>query len=564
MASSSMYHSATGTQSPHCIHAIGVGRTGAAYIEALLRTGEIEDLLASDTRATCAVMIVDIGDQDMGVAIDYANSFRQRLQSRGVSTDRFNFQAIALAVPEKQEFFEGLNRTREFLKLEYPRYYWNPNFESYVSHKYQMPEAGNHFPRLVAKGIYANAYYAGDRPMDVALRSFVETVDQAQLPSMVLVPFSIAGGTGSGIVVDLARHLSNLKFGRRIPVIGVGQLSHVGDGEEVHNGPGQYTALNEIDCMLDDDKNAGVTAVWGEPYRNPFTGGFFVVNPEHSWHRLTAYTTTGEKEVRQNFRQMVTNRFVADSFMRFAVADYGRILFRALRPAGFTGAPHETLSSKSRNWTLFDVAKLTHPGVQVLPGEAASKWQATLAQWIDFIPKFSGLRDGFQTDYAEVHIHASRDMGFDNIEKGVKELVTKNYLLEGDSTYQTYNHEFFDVLTAYANIIMPGVAKTDLHAFWESQKAYDKLDWETKLHEHAWLVDIGPMLSEPAIRFEGMAGECIWGCACWVVVPYDQLRGDKLPPPNRKVIREEAIAMMTKTVVKTPGGEAKKLAKAHA
>ncbi|TQN58694.1 hypothetical protein FLX27_26110 [Agrobacterium tumefaciens] len=546
------------------MHAIGIGRTGAAYIEALLRTGEIEDLLASDSRATCAVMIVDIGEQDMGVAIDYANSFKQRLQSRGVSADRFNFQAIALPVPDKQEFFEGLNRTREFLKLEYPRYYWNPNFESYVSHKYVLPEAGSHFPRLVAKGIYANAYYAGDRPMDAALRSFVDTVEQAQLPSMVLVPFSIAGGTGSGIVVDLARHLSNLKFGRRIPVIGVGQLSHVGDDEEVHNSAGQYCALNEIDCMLDDDKNAGVTAVWGEPYRNPFTGGFFVVNPEHSWHRLTAYTATGEKEVRQNFRQMVTNRFVADSFMRFAVMDYGRVLFRALRPAGFTGAPHETLSSKSRNWTLFDVAKLTHPGVQVLPGEAASKWQSAIAQWIDFIPQYSGLRDGFKTDYAEVHIHASRDMGFDNIEKSVKELVSKNYLLEGDSTYQTYNHEFFDVLTSYANIIMPGVAKTDLHAFWESQKAYDKLDWETKLHEHAWLVDIGPMLSEPAIRFEGMAGECIWGCACWVVVPYDQLRGDKLPPPNRKVIREEAIAMMTKTVVKTPGGEAKKLAKAHA
>lgn len=564
MASSSIYNSATGTQSPHCIHAIGIGRTGAAYIEALLRTGEIEDLLASDQRATCAVMIVDIGEQDMSVAIDYANSFKQRLQSRGVSTDRFNFQAIALPVPDKQEFFEGLNRTREFLKLEYPRYYWNPNFESYVSHKYTLPEAGSHFPRLVAKGIYANAYYAGDRPMDAALRSFVDTVEQAELPSMVLVPFSIAGGTGSGMVVDLARHLSNLKFGRRIPVIGVGQLSHVGDGDEVHNAAGQYTALNELDCMLDDDKNGGVTAVWGEPYRNPFTGGFFVVNPEHSWHRLTAYTTTGEKEVRQNFRQMVTNRFVADSFMRFAVMDYGRVLFRALRPAGFTGAPHETLSSKSRNWTLFDVAKLTHPGVQVLPGEAASKWQSAIAQWIDFIPQYSGLRDGFKTDYAEVHIHASRDMGFENIEKGVKELVSKNYLLEGDSTYQTYNHEFFDVLTSYANIILPGVAKTDLHAFWESQKAYDKLDWETKLHEHAWLVDIGPMLSEPAIRFEGMAGECIWGCACWVVVPYDQLRGDKLPPPNRKVIREEAIALMTKTVVKTPGGEAKKLAKVHA
>lgn len=560
---SSLYNSATGTQAPHCIHAVGIGRTGAVYIEALLRTGEIEDLLA-DPRATFAALVVDIGDQDMNVVTDYANSFKKRLEARGIPAERFNFQAVALPVPEREEFYEGLNRTREFLKLEYPRYYWNPNFETYVSHKYVLPPAGSHFPRLVAKGIYANAYYAGEKPLDVALRSFVDTVEKATLPSMVLCAFSMAGGTGSGMVVDLARHLSNIKLGRRIPVIGVGQLSHVGDDASVHNCAGQYTFMNELDCMLDDDKNNGVTGVWGEPYRNPFTGGFFVVNPEHSWHRLTAYTSTGERDVRQGFKQMVTNRFVADSFMRFAVMDYGRVLFRALRPAGFTGAPHETLSAKSRNWTLFDVAKLTHPGVQVLPGESGAKWQSVIAQWIDFVPQYSGLKDGFKTDYAEVHVHASRDMGFENIEKGMRELIEKNYLLEGDSTYQTYSHEFFDALTAYANIIMPGVAKTDLHAFWESQKNYDKLDWETKLHEHAWLVDIGPMLSEPAIRFEGMSGECIWGCACWVVVPYDQLRGDKLPPPNRKVILEEAIAAMTKTTVKTPGGDAKMLIKAHA
>jgi hypothetical protein len=533
------------------------------YIEALLRTGEIEDLL-TDPRATFAAMVVDIGDQDMGIVTDYANSFKKRLASRGIPAERFQFQAVALPVPERDEFFEGMNRTREFLKLEYPRYYWNPNFESYVPHKYQLPKAGNHFPRAVAKGIYANAYYAGDRPMDVALRKFVDQVEAATLPSMVMVCFGMAGGTGSGMVVDLARHLSNVKLGRRIPVIGVGQLSHTGDSSEYYNNATQYTTMNDLDCMLDDDKNAGVTAVWGDLYRSPFTGGFFAVNPEQSWQRLTAYTTTGEKEVRQNFKQLVTNRFTADSFMRFAVLDSGRMLFKALRPAGFTGAPHETLSAKSRNWTLFDVAKLSHPGVQVLPGEAGSKWDAVLSQWIDFIPKYSGLKDGFKTDYAEVHVYASRDMGFDLISKGMRELITKQYLLQGDSTYQTENHEFFDALTAYANVILPGVAKTDLIAFWESQKVYDKMTWEDKLNEHAWLIDIGPMLSEPAIRFEGMAGECIWGCACWVVVPYDQLRGDKLPPPNRKVIMEEGIAMMTKTVVKTPGGDAKKPAKALA
>jgi len=226
----------------------------------------------------------------------------------------------------------------------------------------------------------------------------------------------------------------------------------------------------------------------------------------------------------------VTNRFVADSFMRFAVVDNGRDLFRALRPSGLTGAPHETVSGKSRNWTMFDVAKLTHPGVQVLPGEAPSKWDSVIAQWIDFVPRYSGLKAGF------------------------KRMMTENYLLDSDSSMQIDSHEFFDALTAYANIILAGVAKTDLVAFWDSQAVYDRLSWEEKLNEHAWLIDIGPMLSEPAIRFEGMAGECIWGCACWVVVPYDQLRGDVLPPANRKIIMEQGIAAMTKTVVATPGG----------
>ena len=356
-----------------------------------------------------------------------------------------------------------MNRTREFLKLEYPRYYWNPNFESYVPKKYEMPEAGSHFPRAVAKGIYANAYYAGDRPMDAALRKFVDQIEKAGLPSMVTVCFSIAGGTGSGMVVDLARHLSNVKLGRRIPVIGVGQLPHSGDPEIYRNNPTLYTTLNDLDCMLDDDKNAGVTAVWGDLYRSPFTGGFFVVNPEQSWQRLTSYTSTGEAHIRQNIKEMVTNRFVADSFMRFAVVDNGRDLFRALRPSGLTGAPHETVSAKSRSWTLFDVAKLTHPGVQVLPGEAPSKWDNVISQWIDFAPQYSGLTDGFKTDYAEVLIYGARNMGQHSMNEAFKQMVTKNYLLDSESTLQISNHEFFDTLTAYANIVLPGVAKYGPH-----------------------------------------------------------------------------------------------------
>ena len=546
----SMYHSSSGEQSPHCVHVVGVGKIGALYVDAMLRTGEIEDFL-EDPRGRFAALIVDIGEDGMQQAKDYAAGFADRLKSRNIPLDRFQFQSVSLDVPSRDDMFGTLRRMREFLKLEYPRYYWNPNYEPWLPNDTVMPKANEAFPRAIAKAVYAKAYYDGDRPMDVALSKFARFVEGAALPSLVMCCFGLAEGVGSGIVVDLARHLSSIKLGRRIPVIGVGQLPLVIEPE--FNSPSLFSTMNEIDCMLDDDKNAGCTAVWGDLYRSPFTGGFLVVNPEHSYQRLTAYTTTGEQKVRDGFRKSVTNKFCSDVFMRFAVRDHGRALFRALRPAGFTGAPHEVVSGKSRNWSMFNIAKFTHPGVQVLPGESQKRWKDVILKWIDHIPQWSGVKAEFKTDFCEVHVHAPREIGFKYINEALTKKVEESFLLPGDdATIEVENYEFFDQLTAYAVMILPGVAKTDFNVFYTAREAYDKLSWEEKLLHHSWLLDLGVMLSEPAIRFEGMAGECLWGCACWVVVPYEQMRGNVLPPASRKPILEEGIAMMTRTLVMTP------------
>ena len=122
----SMYHSATGSQSPHCIHAIGIGKPGAYMVEALLRTGEIEDML-EDPRARFTGLAIDIGDRDMHELNEYANGFNGRLDERGIPRDRAQVRTVALEVPERAELQTSLNRWREFLKMEYPRYYWNPN-----------------------------------------------------------------------------------------------------------------------------------------------------------------------------------------------------------------------------------------------------------------------------------------------------------------------------------------------------------------------------------------------------------------------------------------------------
>ncbi|MCA1836212.1 MAG: hypothetical protein LC721_07765, partial [Actinobacteria bacterium] len=78
-------------------------------------------------------------------------------------------------------------------------------------------------------------------------------------------------------------------------------------------------------------------------------------------------------------------------------------------------------------------------------------------------------------------------------------------------------------------IVIPRASKLDLDMFFTARDTYDTLDWDDKLLKHSWLLDLGVMLCEPSIRFDGMGGECIWGCACWVVVPYAAIRGENAP-----------------------------------
>lgn len=550
----SLYHSATGQQAPHCFHAIGVGKAGCGMVEALLRTGEIEDML-EDHRARFTTLCIDIGDQDMQELREYEMGFLARLEERNIPTDRAQLRHVALEVPSRDDLLGSLNRYREFLKMEYPRYYWNPNYEPWLPGDIELPEAGGHFPRAVAKAIYGRAYYDGDRPLEQEVNDFARSIDATKLPSLVLICFGMTGGTGSGMVVDLARHVSNVKLGRRIPVIGVGMMPFSGDE---HDRPETdkatlFPVMNEIDCMLDDAKNQGVMAVWGDLYKNPFTGGFFALPQEAAWQRLGSYTHTGKPAVRDALRLRVTRKFINDSFTRFAVQDYGRLLFKVCRPAGFTGAPHERNTSGDRTWTLFDIQKLTHPGVEVLPGESKAKWREVVTKWIGYIPQWSGLKEGFRTDYIEAHTVAPRELWNDTLDAKLEETL-RGYLLPGEeSTLNTYLGEFFDELTAYSNIIVPGVARTDFTAFFEARDAYDKIEsWDAKLLSHSWLLDLGVLLSEQSIRFEGMAGECIWGCACWVVVPHEAIRGDAPASQSIVDVQSHAIEAMTKTVVATP------------
>lgn len=456
-------NSTTDGSDQNCLSAIGIGRTGAGYVDGLLRTGEIEDVLM-DPRARVAALVIDVGDTDLKRVEGYAAGLKQRLEEQGISPDHFHFQSISLGIPQADELIASLDRLSEG--------------KSWLPKDITLPEVGAHLSRAVAKAIYLKAYNDEPRILDTALSEFANHVEQSELPSRVMVCFNLAGGTGSGMAFDLSRQLTNEKLNDQIPVIGVGQLPHSGDGDSPAS---LFASLNELDGMTkgQDDKQS-----------NPFTGGFFVVNTEHSWQRLTSYTDTGVQAVRDRFRQEVTNKFSQDSFMRFAVRDSGRALTHALSAA--------EESNKAGKWMLFNLAKFTHPGVQVLPGEALSKWRKVINQWIDHLDDFSGLRKDFRSNYADVHIHAPREIGFDRLDEKMEQRLKDSFLTSDDSSMQIANHEFFDHLTSYADIVLPGLTSTDLDRFSSAKAAYNKLKKGEQKMCHSWQLEKGVVMSEQA------------------------------------------------------------------
>src|SRR3954452_18253109 len=113
-------------EGPFSLHVVGVGGTGAAVIEQLLRQPP-----AGIGRTTA--LAVDIGDQALAPVRDAA------------SGSAASVQTVALAAPSRDDLLSSLRRYREYLKMEYPRYYWNPNYEPWLPSDVEIPAEGQSF-----------------------------------------------------------------------------------------------------------------------------------------------------------------------------------------------------------------------------------------------------------------------------------------------------------------------------------------------------------------------------------------------------------------------------------
>ena len=272
---------------PFSVSVVGIGKAGADIIAQILKDKLSET--GDSSEEVFHALAIDIGDQDLKQIDDLLAKLPE-----GVA----DVETVAIEVPERDDLFNSLRRMREFLKLEYPRYYWNPNYEPWLPSKISLPKAGDHFKRSVAKALYARSYYEEPRSMRSVLKRFSEKVDNSPGQSVVSIVYGLGGGTGSGVMVDMARHLSNICFGRRVLVVGVAIAPCEGD-EEAHKGSHLFPAINELDCMGDEEKNKGVIAVWGDLYRNPFTSGVIIVPQKPVWDATQDLKATHERVDRE-------------------------------------------------------------------------------------------------------------------------------------------------------------------------------------------------------------------------------------------------------------------------
>jgi hypothetical protein len=459
-------HRAGDHEGPFSLHVLGLGGTGAAVISALLEN-------APDGFTALAV---DIGDGALA---------KVRQAASGAAAG--SVTTVDLPIPTRAELSTALNRYREFLKMEYPRYYWNPNYEPWLPGDLEIPAAGEHMPRAIAKAIYGAQYYQ-NREITQALDAFATGVLSSEKTPLVVIPFALADSVASAIVVEIARHLSSIKLGRRPWVVGVGVLPGAPDASF-------FPVINELDCMIDTEKNNGVMAVWGDLYKNPFTGGFFAVPQDDGAD-------------------------VVPGIAAFLSADGGRHLYETLKALNWLAVPGD-------QW---------HPAIR---GEQSDRWVNVLAtRSLDQAGSLGGLGvvKGFSTEYAEARVFGS-GADADRAGQAVKAAIAEIAQTRVEPAVQQADSPG----PGFVSVVLPRASKLDLELFVPSRDLYDPLEWDDKLLLHSWLLDLGVMLCEPSIRFDGMGGECIWGCACWVVVPHAAIRGEEVASPVS--LPEEAAAV---------------------
>lgn len=473
---------------PYRVHLVGIGGAGTAIVARTLAqlTADVLD----EEGARVSALAIDIGDADGLKAVAE--------QADRIKSPHAHIEVLRLGRPDEEELHRSLDRYPDFLRLEYPLYEGGL-YEPWLNGSTPMSALGKHLPRAVAKAVYGKAYYDDERPADAAIRRFADSVAATPGESLVCICFGLGGGVGGGIAVDLARHISNVRFGRRVLVTGIGIAPCDGDPDS-HRTEQLYPMLNELDCMSDEAKNKGVVMACGDLYKNPFTAGFLLVPQQHAWAASGDLESVHDR-IDGEVASLITSR-------------KGANLWEVLRLLNWVAAP-STQHSAARtpygsHWIhMFGFADAANGNMAI---DSA-------------LPERLGLSPTYRPEFVEARIGSATDCNGAKVGEKLNAVfgpVIEPVIAEGG-------------LSGSVQFILPQISKTDLTLFADARNAYDAQTYQQKVLHHSWLLERGVVLCEPSSMLEGMAGASLSGQSGWVAVPYASLRGEHVCERNAAV-----------------------------
>ena len=461
---------------PSNVHLIGIGKAGVTILAEALNALEPSDHVTS-------ALAIDIGDDGLASVRATIAS----LPAGRAHVDTFSLNPVGASV--LADTFQNYER---YLKLEYPFFPWALDGKGWLDRSDARLTSDGGASRAYAKALYGRAYYDGDRPLAHLLRNFGDRVGRERTQSIVAIVFGIGGGAGSGILVDLARHLTNVVLGRQALVVGIGILPCEGDVVR-HRGGGLYATLNELDCLGDESKNAGVLASCGELFRNPFTAGLLLVPQQHVWCGCKSREETHAR-VNAEVASLLTAR-------------RGDNLLETLRMLNWVAAPSTQHSAARTPW-----------GARWIHMFGFSDLEGTLLTSPDAARAAFGIGQSYKPEFIELRVPRPDTPEADSMAAKFEAIIAPEVTPHVAGNGRDGSVEF----------VLPSLSKADLTCFDTARAAYQSEDEHARRCDHSLLLEQGLILSEPSVRMPGMAGAAFGGSAAWTAVSLADLLG-KLP-----------------------------------
>jgi hypothetical protein len=256
------------------IQLIGLGGAGVNIVEAFVNNRrDLMPLLKREgVRLSC--LAIDVADHDIASLESSARVLWDDLKNEGVPADKISLIAKSVKFPTPESMFDFISKYPEYLKregVEAPK-----DYKPWLASSMDIPPlaGGVGRRRALSKAIYGLNYHHL-RLLDNYMDSFKEHLFTSTIQPVVFVVFGLGGGSGSGMVLDFARHLRK-KMGSGVPIIGLCILPCTGDDPPA-KGTSAYSALIEDGLALDKRANAEVVKRFGTAYENPFSA--FLVMP---------------------------------------------------------------------------------------------------------------------------------------------------------------------------------------------------------------------------------------------------------------------------------------------